>query len=72
MTSLIQVREPKGVKNRLHTDVQVARKGKASKRWARIIEAAYRLTAAGATVLREDQLHHVVMADPEGNAFGLC
>ena len=72
MTSLMQVREPKVVKNRLHTDVRVARKGKANKRWARIIEAPYRLTAAGATVLREDQFHHVVMADPEGNAFGLC
>ncbi|WP_308434615.1 VOC family protein, partial [Streptomyces melanogenes] len=34
-----------------------------------------RLTAAGATVVREDELQgrpdHVVMADPEGNEFCL-
>jgi Glyoxalase-like domain len=33
------------------------------------------LTAAGATVIREDEWHgrpdHVVMADPEGNEFCL-
>jgi len=31
-----------------------------------------RLTAAGATTLREDPGHHVVMADPEGNEFCVC
>lgn len=37
--------------------------------------AVERLTAAGATVVREDEWqgrsHHVVMADPEGNEFCL-
>lgn len=40
-------------------------------RWPRAVEAVERLTAAGATVIREDELDgrpdHAVMADPEGN-----
>jgi len=39
------------------------------------MEAVERLTAAGATVIREDEwegrVDHVVMADPEGNEFDL-
>jgi len=31
-----------------------------------------RLTAAGASVLRVDDGHHVTMADPEGNEFDIC
>jgi len=42
-------------------------------RWPRVTEAVERLTAAGATVIREDVQDgipdHVVMADPEGNEF---
>jgi predicted enzyme related to lactoylglutathione lyase len=38
-----------------------------------VIEAVERLIAAGATVIREDELQgkpdHMVMADPEGNEF---
>ena len=44
-------------------------------RWPRVIEAVGRLTAAGATVIREDgepgRPDHMVMADPEGNEFDL-
>jgi len=65
--SLLQVPEPKVAKNRLHMDLRVAGTGTADERWARIIEAVDRLTAAGATALQEFPGHHVVMADPEGN-----
>ena len=44
-------------------------------RWPRVTQAVERLTAAGATVIREDVQNgtpdHVVMADPEGNEFSL-
>jgi hypothetical protein len=43
--------------------------GSPEERWARITQEVERLTAAGATVLRPDPGHHVVMADPEGNEF---
>ena len=69
---LQQVREPKVAKNRLHLDVRVAGTGSADERWARITAAVDRLTLAGATVLKEDTGHHVVMADPEGNEFCLA
>jgi len=70
--SLLQVPEPKVAKNRLHMDVRVAGHGSDEERWARITEAVNRLTAAGAKTLREDPVHHVVMADPEGNEFCVC
>lgn len=42
-------------------------------RWSRVSGTVERLTAAGATVIREDALDgtpdRVVMADPEGNEF---
>ena len=65
---LLEVPEPKIAKNRLHHDVRVAGAG-ADERWARITEKADELRAAGASVLREFQGHHVVMSDPEGNEF---
>lgn len=73
--SFLQVPESKVVKNRLHLDIQVGggRNTPWEVRWPRVIEAVERLTAAGATVIREDVLQgkpdHVVMADPEGNEF---
>jgi hypothetical protein len=70
--SLLQVPEPKVVKNRLHMDVRVAGAGSAEQRWTRITEAVDRLAAAGATALQEFPGHHVVMADPEGNEFCVC
>ncbi|MEV0400585.1 VOC family protein [Actinoallomurus sp. NPDC050550] len=73
--SFLQVPEPKVVKNRVHLDVQVGG-GRATPwevRWPRVLEAVDRLTAAGATVIREYQLQgkpdHMLMADPEGNEF---
>jgi Glyoxalase-like domain len=69
--SLLQVPEPKVARNRLHMDVRAAGTGSADQRWTRIIEVVDRLTAAGATALREFPGHHVVMADPEGNEFCL-
>lgn len=73
--SFLQVPELKVAKNRLHLDIQVGggRNTPWEVRWPRVIEAVERLTAAGATVIREDELRgkpdHVVMADPEGNEF---
>jgi hypothetical protein len=73
--SFLQVPESKVVKNRLHLDVQVGggRDTPWELRWPRVIEAVERLTGAGATVIREDELQgkpdHMVMADPEGNEF---
>ena len=73
--SFLKVPEPKVVKNRVHLDVQVGggRGVPWEVRWPRVTEAVERLTAAGATVIREvaqdGQADHVVMADPEGNEF---
>jgi hypothetical protein len=73
--SFLKVPEAKVVKNRVHIDVQVGggRGGSWDIRWPRVAAAVARLTAAGATVIREDiqdgTPDHVVMADPEGNEF---
>ena len=73
--SFMQVPEPKAGKNRLHLDVHVGggRETPWEVRWPRVIEAVARLTAAGATVIREHMLQgrpdHMLMADPEGNEF---
>jgi hypothetical protein len=73
--SFLKVPEPKMVKNRVHLDVQAGggRSVQWDIRWGRVTEAVVRLTAAGATVIREDLQagipDHVVMADPEGNEF---
>jgi hypothetical protein len=72
-----QVPEGKVAKNRLHLDVRVGgREATDGERWSRITAAVDRLTAAGATVVRQDDWqgapHHMVMADPEGNEFCLC
>jgi glyoxalase superfamily protein len=73
--SFLKVPEPKVVKNRVHLDVQAGggRGEPQEVRWPRVTEAVQRLTAAGATIIREDMQDgtpdHVVMADPEGNEF---
>ncbi|MFB7470040.1 VOC family protein [Kitasatospora sp. NPDC056184] len=75
--SFLKVPEPKVVKNRVHMDVQVGggRETPWEVRWPRVVAAVEWLTAAGATVVREEDLNgkpdHVVMADPEGNEFCL-
>ncbi|MEU6019734.1 VOC family protein [Streptomyces sp. NPDC047515] len=75
--SFLQVPESKVVKNRLHLDVQVGggRDTPWEVRWPRVVRAVERLTAAGATAIREHEMQgrpdHVVMADPEGNEFCL-
>lgn len=68
--------ESKVVKNRLHIDIQAAG-GRDNPtwevRWPKVLAAVGRLTAAEATVLREDVIDgrpdHLVMAHPEGNEF---
>ena len=71
----LKVPEGKTAKNRLHLDVQVGggRGGPWEVRWARVIEAVERLTAAGAVVIERSDNDgvpdHMVMADPEGNEF---
>jgi hypothetical protein len=73
--SFLKVPEPKTTKNRVHLDVQTGggRGEPQEVRWARVLEAVARLTAAGATVVREDWQDgvpdHFVMPDPEGNEF---
>ena len=73
--SFLKVPEPKTAKNRLHLDLKVSggRHVDQKQRHARMTAKVSELTAAGATVLREDWLHdhldHVVLMDPEGNEF---
>ncbi|MET8121760.1 VOC family protein [Micromonospora sp. NPDC005189] len=67
--SILNVPEPKTAKNRLHIDIRVPGHGSPDERWARIRAEAERLVQAGGRVLEEDDRHHVVMADPEGNEF---
>jgi len=71
-----RVPEPKAVKNRVHLDVNAGgpRGTPDAERRTRIAETEARLTALGATRLRElDDVtgHCVVMQDPEGNEFCL-
>jgi hypothetical protein len=71
-----RVPEPKTAKNRVHLDVNVGgpRGTPPEQRRARVAEAVTRLTAAGATRIREvDEPagHFIVMTDPEGNEFCL-
>jgi Glyoxalase-like domain len=73
--SFLKVPEPKVAENRVHLDVQAGggRGEPWAVRWPRVTATVERLTAAGATVIREDVQDgtpdHVVMADPEGNEF---
>jgi hypothetical protein len=73
--SFLKVPGAKVAKNRVHLDVQAGggRSEPWQARWPRVRAAVERLTAAGATVIREDMQDgtpdHMVMADPEGNEF---
>jgi hypothetical protein len=73
--SFLKVPEPKMAKNRVHIDVQAGggRQVPWEIRWPRVTQAVGHLTAAGATMIREDVQDgipdHVVMTDPEGNEF---
>jgi hypothetical protein len=73
--SFLKVPESKVVKNRIHLDVHVGggRQEPWDVRWPRVLDAVTRLTAAGATVIRQDMQDgtpdHMVLADPEGNEF---
>lgn len=73
--SFLKVGEGKVVKNRVHLDIQAGggRDTPQEIRWPRVLEKVRQLSAAGATVLREDAVNgqpdHIVMADPEGNEF---
>jgi hypothetical protein len=75
--SFLKVPEPKVAKNRLHLDVQAGggRDTPVDTRWPRVLEAADRLTAAGATVVKQYDVNgepdHLLMTDPEGNEFCL-
>jgi hypothetical protein len=75
--SFLQVPESKVVKNRVHLDVHVGggRATPLETRWPRVMAAVERLTAAGASVVRLDEVDgqpdHMEMADPEGNEFCL-
>ncbi|MBI3964730.1 MAG: VOC family protein [Chloroflexi bacterium] len=71
-----QVPEPKVVKNRVHLDVNVGggHSTPADERRTLVRAAAARLTAAGASQVREFEEYDgywIVMEDPEGNEFCL-
>jgi hypothetical protein len=76
--TFLKVPEEKVAKNRMHIDIQVGG-GRDDvpweQRWPRVVAAAEKLIAAGATVLRTNELlgkpDGMVMADPEGNEFCL-
>ncbi|HEY7044548.1 MAG TPA: VOC family protein [Nocardioidaceae bacterium] len=73
--SFLKVPEGKIVKNRLHIDLKVGggRQTPWDVRWPKVLDMVERLTAAGGTVQRIDEINgqgdHVVMEDPEGNEF---
>jgi hypothetical protein len=69
-----RVPEPKTVKNRVHLDINAGgpRGTPDDERRRRVGETVERLTARGASTLREVEErgeHWVVMQDPEGNEF---
>jgi len=66
---LLEVPEPKTVKNRLHVDLVVSGEGLPQEQWQRVTDEVARLRAAGASLLAEFAGHLIVMADPEGNEF---
>lgn len=70
--SLIEVPEPKIVKNRVHIDLAVSGTGTAEDKWQRIAGEAARLRRAGASIRTEFPGRWITMADPEGNEFDLC
>lgn len=69
---ILEVPEPKVVKNRLHIDIRVSATVGPDERWTAITAMVTRLTEVGGTVLAEYEGHHVTMADPEGNEFDVC
>ncbi len=69
---LLQVPEPKTVKNRLHLDLRVSGSGTPQEQGACLSDEMARLVDAGGIVLNVFDGHHVVMADPEGNEFCLA
>ena len=69
---LIEVPEPKIVKNRMHIDLAVSGEGPPEEKWRRVVGEAARLQAAGGRVLAEFAGRWITMADPEGNEFDVC
>ena len=70
-----RVPEPKTVKNRMHFDMLAAEGVDPEERRRAIAAEVERLTAAGATYLREiEEYGHswVTMQDPEGNEFDVA
>ncbi len=73
--SILKVPEAKTVKNRVHLDLHVSggRHADSEIRSSRINATVSSLIEMGATVVmqheHDDQLDHVVLADPEGNEF---
>ena len=69
---LLEVPEPKTVKNRMHLDLAVSGEGSPDEQRQRVTREVERLRALGASVLTKYDGHHVTMADPEGNEFDVC
>jgi hypothetical protein len=66
---LLEVPEPKVVKNRMHFDLVVPGDGDADAMWLRVRAEATRLEGLGAVVREEHRPTFVGMNDPEGNEF---
>ena len=66
---LLEVPEPKTVKNRMHFDLVVGGDGDDDEKWTRVQAAVARLVELGATIRQEHPGEFVGMADPEGNEF---
>lgn len=66
---LLEVPEPKTVKNRMHFDLVVAGEGTADEKWQRILVEVSRMEGLGATVRGTHPPEYVGMSDPEGNEF---
>lgn len=66
---LLEVPEPKTVKNRMHFDLVVSGEGGDEEKWQRVLAEVSRLEALGATVRGTHPPHYVGMSDPEGNEF---
>jgi Glyoxalase-like domain len=66
---LLEVPEPKTVKNRMHFDLVVSGKGDDDAKWQRVASEVARLVGLGATIREEHPPRFVGMSDPEGNEF---
>ena len=66
---VLEVPEPKSVKNRMHLDLVVSGEGSDEQKWERVTAEVARLERLGASVRGMHPPSYVGMSDPEGNEF---